>query len=69
MRQALIKYNTIDAGILTETDQGTYTFDYLSAYIERFPNQFITFQMPVSNLENFIFQKSVSLQTSYFHCN
>jgi len=29
MRQALIKYNTVDAGILTETDQGTYTFDYL----------------------------------------
>ncbi|WP_448606701.1 HipA N-terminal domain-containing protein [Paenimyroides ceti] len=47
MRQALIKYNTVDAGILTETDQGTYIFDYLPAYIERYPNQFITFQMPV----------------------
>jgi len=34
MRQALIKYNTVDTGILTETDQGTYTFDYLPAYIE-----------------------------------
>lgn len=47
MRQALIKYNTVDAGILIETDQGTYTFDYLPEYIESYPNQFITFQMPV----------------------
>lgn len=47
MRQALIKYNTVNAGILTETDQGTYIFDYLPAYIEHYPNQFITFQMPV----------------------
>lgn len=47
MRQALIKYNTVDAGILTETDQGTYIFDYLPEYIERYSNQFITFQMPV----------------------
>lgn len=47
MRKALIKYNTIDAGTLTETDQGTYLFEYLPSYIENFPNQFITFQMPV----------------------
>ncbi|WP_461534411.1 HipA N-terminal domain-containing protein [Sinomicrobium sp.] len=47
MRQALIKYNAVDTGILTETDQGTYIFEYLPAYIESSPNQFITFQMPV----------------------
>lgn len=47
MRQALIKYDSIDAGILTETDQGTYLFSYLTGYIEKYPNQFITFQMPV----------------------
>ncbi|MHC5310509.1 HipA N-terminal domain-containing protein [Myroides sp. LJL116] len=48
MRQALIKYNTVDAGVLTETDQGTYVFEYLPEYIENFPERFITFQMPVN---------------------
>jgi len=48
MRQALIKYNAEDAGILTETDQGEYVFEYLPSYTENFPGQFITFQMPVS---------------------
>lgn len=32
MRQALIKYNNIDAGLLTETDQGEYLFTYLENY-------------------------------------
>ena len=49
MRQALIKYNNIDAGILTETDQGEYIFQYSESYIKDYPNQFITFNMLVSN--------------------
>ena len=48
MRQALIKYNHIDAGILTETDEGWYEFQYDEAYVEQYPHQFITFKMPVT---------------------
>lgn len=36
------------AGILTETDEGEYTFQYNEAYIADHPRQFITFTMPVS---------------------
>lgn len=47
MRQALIKYNGIVAGQLTETDEGEYVFQYDTSYIERFPKGYITFNMPV----------------------
>jgi serine/threonine-protein kinase HipA len=49
MRQAIIKYNLVKAGILTESDSGEYVFTYESEYIKDYPNQFITFNMPVSN--------------------
>jgi serine/threonine-protein kinase HipA len=49
MRQAIIKYNLVKAGILTESDSGEYVFRYESEYIKNYPNQFITFNMPVSN--------------------
>lgn len=48
MRKALIKYGDVDAGFLTETDQGEYIFQYLTSYIENHPDQFITFNMPVT---------------------
>lgn len=47
MRSALIKYNHIDAGVLTETDEGWYEFRYLEQYVIDYPSQFITFNMPV----------------------
>ena len=47
MRQATVKYNNEPAGILTEDDQGEYFFLYDEAYIKNYPDQFITFQMPV----------------------
>jgi serine/threonine-protein kinase HipA len=47
MRQANIYYQEQLAGILTETDEGEYTFQYESIYIEDYPDQFITFTMPV----------------------
>lgn len=47
MRQALIQYNDIDAGLLTETDDGLYQFEYNKEYIHSYPQQFITFTMPV----------------------
>ena len=49
MRQADIYYNSICCGILTETDDGEYTFQYHTDYIKKFPDQFITFTMPVSD--------------------
>ena len=48
MRQAIIKYNDINAGLLQETDDGEYTFSYYEDYIQNFPQQFISFQIPVS---------------------
>jgi serine/threonine-protein kinase HipA len=48
MRQAIVKYSNITAGILTEQDTGEYQFVYDEKYVENYPNQFITFQMPVT---------------------
>lgn len=47
MRQAIVKYNNELAGILTEENDGEYLFVYAEEYIKKYPNQFITFQMPV----------------------
>jgi len=47
MRQAAIYYGDTLAGILNETDDGLYQFQYTSFYCEHFPNQFLTFTMPV----------------------
>lgn len=48
MRQAIIKYNDIVAGVLIEDDSGEYVFTYDKIYIHNYPNQFITFNMPVT---------------------
>lgn len=48
MRVAEIFYQDILAGLLIETNDGEYTFEYDKDYIENYPNQFITFSMPVS---------------------
>ncbi|MES2447156.1 MAG: HipA N-terminal domain-containing protein [Bacteroidota bacterium] len=47
MRIAEIFYQDILAGILIETNDGEYTFEYETDYIENYPNQFLTFSMPV----------------------
>ncbi|NPA68954.1 MAG: phosphatidylinositol kinase [Chlorobi bacterium] len=47
MRQAEVFYKDILAGILTETDEGEYKFQYDTEYVEKYPNQFLTFSMPV----------------------
>ena len=49
MRSATIYYKDLVAGILTETDDGEYTFRYDEKYVANYPKQFITFAMPVSN--------------------
>jgi len=48
MRQGKVFYNNDLAGIITETDDGEYLFAYDNNYILRFPKQYITFTMPVS---------------------
>jgi serine/threonine-protein kinase HipA len=50
MRAANIYYKNILAGELVETHDGEYHFTYDSVYITQFPNQFITFTMPVTDL-------------------
>ena len=47
MRKATIYYKDLLAGILTETDDGDYIFQYEEAYVKDYPRQFITFSMPV----------------------
>ena len=50
MRQAKVFYQDILAGILTETNEGDYVFQYEDAYVQAHPYDFITFSMPVSSL-------------------
>lgn len=47
MRIAEIYYQNIKAGLLTETDEGHFVFQYLDEYVLQYPNQFLTFTMPV----------------------
>lgn len=47
MRQAKIFYNDIFCGILTETNDGDFTFQYHESYITNYPDKFITFTMLV----------------------
>jgi serine/threonine-protein kinase HipA len=48
MRQGIVKYNNEPAGVLTEEDNGEYLFVYNEAYVQKYPNQFITFNMPIT---------------------
>ncbi|WP_426671969.1 HipA N-terminal domain-containing protein [Mucilaginibacter sp. McL0603] len=49
MRQGKIFYQDDEAGLLTETDEGLFIFQYLEAYIQVRPDCFITFSMPVTS--------------------
>jgi serine/threonine-protein kinase HipA len=48
MRSAKIFYKDLLAGTLTETDDGDYVFQYEKNYVIDYPDQFITFTMPVT---------------------
>lgn len=48
MRKAAVFYHTVLAGILTETDEGQFEFQYDAQYISDYPDQFLTFSMPVT---------------------
>lgn len=47
MRQARIFYDNEFCGLLTETNDGDFTFKYNDNYVNEYPEQFITFTMPV----------------------
>ncbi|MDJ1498264.1 HipA N-terminal domain-containing protein [Cytophagaceae bacterium DM2B3-1] len=48
MREAIVKYNNIQAGILTEENSGEYAFVYDEIYVQTYQKQFNTFKMPVT---------------------
>jgi serine/threonine-protein kinase HipA len=47
MRKGKVFYKDIFAGIITETDDGDYIFQYDKEYVKEYPSKFITFTMPV----------------------
>ncbi len=49
MRKAAIYYKEFLAGILTETDDGDYTFEYDEKYVMEHPKEGITLTMPVQS--------------------
>lgn len=48
MRSGKVYYKDYLAGIITETNEGDYVFQYDQKYIEEHPDWFITFTMPVT---------------------
>lgn len=49
MRQGNVYYNNILAGIITETNEGEYEFQYNENYIKEHPEDLLTFTMPVTS--------------------
>lgn len=47
MRKAVVYYKEFLAGILTETDDGEYTFEYDEKYVMEHPKESINLTMPV----------------------
>ena len=47
MRKAAVYYKEFLAGILTETDDGDYTFEYDERYVKEHPKESISLTMPV----------------------
>lgn len=50
MRKAKIFYRDDLAGILTEKDDGHFSFQYNKEYVVKFPDQFLSFTMPVTHI-------------------
>lgn len=47
MRKGKVYYKEHFAGIITETDEGDYLFQYDQSFVKNHPGKFITFTMPV----------------------
>jgi len=48
MRRGKVYYKDRLAGVITETHDGEYTFQYSEQYVNDHPDDFITFTMPVT---------------------
>jgi serine/threonine-protein kinase HipA len=48
MRKGEVYYDSHLAGVITETTEGEFIFQYDANYIKEYPNEFITFTMPVT---------------------
>ena len=48
MKRGKVYYQDQLAGIITETDEGEYVFQYNDEYVNAHPDEFITFTMPVT---------------------
>ncbi len=48
MRKGEVYYKDCFAGIISETDEGEYIFQYDEQYVKNHPDDFITFTMPVT---------------------
>lgn len=49
MRQGKVYYKEYLAGIITETNEGDYIFQYDSQYVQEHPKEFVSFTMPVTD--------------------
>ena len=49
MRKGKVYYNTHLAGIISETNEGEYVFQYDKDFVKTHPKEFITFTMPVTD--------------------
>lgn len=49
MRKGKVYYKEHFAGIITETDDGEFVFRYDENFVTEYPQEFITFTMPVTN--------------------
>jgi serine/threonine-protein kinase HipA len=48
MRKGKVYYKEHLAGIISESDEGEFIFQYDEQYVKEYPSAFITFTMPVS---------------------
>ena len=49
MRRGNVYYKNDLAGIITETNEGDFIFQYEKHYVKEHPTEFITFAMPVTD--------------------
>ena len=58
MRKGKVYYKNHLAGVITETNEGEFVFQYVEQYVKEHPKDFITFTMPVNGkpyIENRLF--------------
>ena len=48
MRKGKVYYKDYFAGVIVETNEGDYVFQYDKEYVQNHPDDFITFTMPVT---------------------